>query len=155
MNGIDYRLARLHISWCYRNFIAIPASASNNTNAHKQQAGPNGPENNHDLNYASSTDLGLTWQNSNGKVLARLGCGIDEEERRSIVPTSDGVRVFEIPMGSGILNQEAQCADWEGGFWVLNRERRKGEEKWMVYWRDVEGMLTLFRPLFWWLGVLN
>jgi len=139
INSIDYRLSRLHVSWCYRNFIPIPPSSNN---AHKQQAGPNGPENNYDLNYAYSADLGHTWLSSSGEVLARLGS--EDEEERSILPGKEGARVFEIPMGSGILNQEAQCADWEGGFWVLNREKRGGEEKWIVYWRDVEGM---FRSL--------
>lgn len=80
-------------------------------------------------------------------MLAELGS--EKEEERSILPPAhaaegnEGARVFEIPMGSGILNQEAQCADWEGGFWVLNREKRGSEEKWMVYWRDAEGAWTV------------
>jgi hypothetical protein len=126
---MDYRNGKLHISWCYRNFVAFPESAS--TNAHKQQAGPNGPENNHDLNYAFSDDLGETWKNSDGKTIAAL--------ETSILPGAEGVRVFEIPMGSGILNQEAQTADWEGGFWALNREKVDGKERWAVYRKDVEG----------------
>jgi len=140
---MDYRIGKLHISWCYRNFVAFPKSAP--ANAHKQQAGPNGPENNHDLNYAFSDDLGETWKNSEGKKIAALclrpasGLGMT-----SILPGAEGVRVFEIPMGSGILNQEAQAADWEGGFWALNRENVEGKERWVVYRKDVEGIFMTF-----------
>jgi hypothetical protein len=75
--------------------------------------------------------------NSAGAILARLsGEGVEET---SILP-GNGARVFEIPMGSGILNQEGQCVDSSGGFWVLNREKRGGEEKWMVYYRSGVGL---------------
>lgn len=57
----------------------------------------------------------------------------------TIKPGILGARVFDIPMGSGILNQEAQTADWERGFWVLNREKVDGVEKWIVYHRYLEG----------------
>jgi hypothetical protein len=141
INGFDYRLSRLHVSWCYRNFIAHSAPPG----AHKQQAGPNGPENNCDLNYAFSDDLGETWKSSDGRVLAKIGDKKESGVEETINPGADGARVFEIPTNSGVLNQEAQAADWEGGFWVLNRERiETGEEKWIVYRRDLAGMsLTL------------
>ena len=57
----------------------------------------------------------------------------------SIKTGIEGARVYDIPMGSGILNQEAQTADWEGGFWVLNREKVDGVEQWIVYRRDLKG----------------
>ncbi|KAH8602796.1 hypothetical protein B0O99DRAFT_604336 [Bisporella sp. PMI_857] len=136
INGIDYSLGRLHISWCYRNFVQTDADTP--ANAHKQQAGPNGPENNHDLNYAFSDDLGETWKNSDGATLAVLA----NQDVNTIRPGAYGIRVFEIPMGSGILNQEAQAADWEGGFWVLNRENRSGSQRWVVYHRDPKGSWT-------------
>src|SRR6266536_4926433 len=69
INGLDYRLSRLHVSWCYRNFVPFDPSS----NPHKQQASPNGPENSHDLNYAYSDDLGDTWKGSDGKIMAMIG----------------------------------------------------------------------------------
>ncbi|KAH8676683.1 hypothetical protein BGZ60DRAFT_403127 [Tricladium varicosporioides] len=137
INGIDYRMARLHISWCYRNFVEFPKSA--NANAHKQQAGPNGPENNHDLCYAFSDDRGETWKASDGRELARLEGKLAIGSNTSILPSARGARVFDIPMGSGILNQEGQVADWDGGFWALNREKVDGVERWMVYYRNPTG----------------
>ncbi|KAG4432010.1 hypothetical protein IFR05_012516 [Cadophora sp. M221] len=136
INGIDYRQDKLYISWCYRNFITPPSPVA--ADAHQQQAGPNGPENNFDLNYAFSDDQGVTWKNSQGRVLACMEGG--EGVETTILPGAEGVRVFEIPMGSGILNQEGQGADWNGGFWVLNRERVDGEMAWIVYSRDPEGI---------------
>lgn len=136
-NGLDYRHGKLEVSWCYRNFVEFDTTSK----SHKQQAGPNGPENNHDLNYAFSDDLGETWKNSKGLRIAALGHNINSDLESSIKPDADGVRVFEIPMGSGILNQEAQVADWEGGFWVLNREKVNGEERWIVYRKDFQGMV--------------
>lgn len=144
INGIDYRKSRLHISWCYRNFV--PFLSSVRPNAHKQQAGPNGPENNFDLCYAYSDDLGCTWKSSNGNILAKTGIDDDSHSERTIKPGASGARIYEIPMGSGILNQEAQTADWEGRFLVLNRENRSGEERWMLYCRDEDGIKALIPP---------
>ncbi|KAH7364205.1 hypothetical protein BKA65DRAFT_572478 [Rhexocercosporidium sp. MPI-PUGE-AT-0058] len=135
INGIDYRKDKLHISWCYRAFITPPNPVA--TDAHQQQAGPNGPENNYDLNYAFSNDQGVTWKSSQGRVVARMYGG--EGVETTILPGVEGVRVFEIPMGSGVLNQEGQTVDWEGGFWVLNRERVDGGMVWVVYYRDPRG----------------
>jgi hypothetical protein len=125
------------VSWCYRKFVSFPVSAS--ADAHKQQAGPNGPENNYDLNYAYSDDGGITWKSSNELVVAKLG-NFEEGVPATIKDDVVGARVFEIPMGSGILNQEAQCADWAGGFWALNRERINRQQTWMVYYRDPKGI---------------
>jgi hypothetical protein len=136
INGLDYRQSRIHVSWCYRNFIQFDALAS--PDAHKQQAGPNGPEN----NYAFSDDRGETWKSSDGHVLANLASKGGEGVEVTIKPNADGARVFDIPMHSGILNQEGQAIDWEGGFWALNREKVNGEEKWITYCRDVAGRVT-------------
>ncbi|KAF5878527.1 putative dockerin type 1 protein [Botrytis fragariae] len=106
-------------------------------NAHKQQAGPNGPENNYDLNFAYSEDVGRTWKSSDGTTLAVL----DGKEENTILPQSKA-RVFEIPMGSGILNQEAQAVDRKGNFWVLNRGNSAGEQQWILYHRDCTGFWT-------------
>jgi hypothetical protein len=112
--------------------------------AHKQQAGPNGPENNFDLNYAFSDDFGETWKNSENNVLAKLG-SVDPSVKSSILPSGACARVFEIPMNSGILNQEGQTTDCEGGFWVLNREKVGENERWIVYYRSPKG--RFFRPI--------
>jgi len=80
---------------------------------------------------------------SMGIILAALG---DKEEpgvESSITPDLKGARVFDIPMNSGILNQEGQAADCEGGFWVLNRENGSGQERWILYHRDRTGMMTI------------
>ncbi|QSZ29712.1 hypothetical protein DSL72_004229 [Monilinia vaccinii-corymbosi] len=135
INGLDYRQSRLYMSWCYRNFVPFDLSAG--SDAHKQQAGPNGPENNYDLNFAYSDDVGKTWKSSDGSTLAVL----DGKEENTILPESKA-RVFEIPMGSGILNQEAQAVDWDGGFWVLNRENGMGEQQWILYYRESTGKWT-------------
>jgi hypothetical protein len=140
INGIDYRLSRLHISWCYRNFITFPASSS--PDAHKQQAGPNGPGNNYDLNYAFSDDHGQIWRNTAGRLLADLRGSSDHDVEDTIKPGADGAQIFDIPMHSGILNQESQAADGDGGFWVLNREKVSWLVKWMVYYRDSNGIWT-------------
>lgn len=94
-------MSRLYFSWCYRKFIPFDETSAG-PNAHKQQAGPNGPENNYDLIYASSDDMGKTWKSSDGTTIALL----DGKEENTILPESNA-RIFEIPMGSGILNQEA------------------------------------------------
>lgn len=141
INGIDYRQSRLHISWCYRECIDSSSLAVKGN--HKQQAGPNGPENNRDLMYAYSDDLGETWLSSNGHVLAAIGSKAETGVACSITPSVQEARVFEIPRNSGILNQEAQVADWEGGFWALNREERDGEERWILYHKDSTGTTQL------------
>ena len=71
--------------------------------------------------------------------MALIGSKAEEGIEFTIKPGHDGARVFEIPMGSGILNQEAQTADWIGGFWALNRENAGGAEKWILYHRDLAG----------------
>jgi BNR repeat-containing family member len=146
INGMDYRSSRLHISWCYRNFIVFDRPAG--PRIHSQQAGPNGPENNCDLNYAISDDLGETWRSSDGRVLARIGSNEHANSEKTIKPGAIGARIFEIPAGSGVLNQEAQTVDWEGRFWAINRENRSGEEKWVLYHRDREGTRLAFHLKF-------
>ena len=55
------------------------------------QAGPNGPENNHDLNFASSPDFGKNWLNTWGQPIANVTDGVP------VVPASAGIVVFGIP----------------------------------------------------------
>jgi hypothetical protein len=140
INGIDFRLSRIHVSWCYRNFVEIPSTLETK---HKQHAGPNGPENNKDFYYTYSDDLGETWKSSEGEVMAKLIGNGEDGAPSTIKADTKGAKVFDIPMGSGILNQEAQAPDWLGGFWALNRQRIDGNQTWMVYYRNPEGMLLM------------
>lgn len=127
INGIDCdSQGRLHVTWCYRDFVPATLEQS------RQQAGPNGPENNHDLCYAWSppeadgSGPGLRWFTSSGHDAG-------EAEARPIVPTTPEIVVFPIPKNSGILNQEAQFVDSTGGVHVLNREFVDGFEHWFHY----------------------
>jgi hypothetical protein len=77
-------------------------------------------------------------------VLAKVGSEEGEGFEITIKPNADGARVYQIPLHSGILNQEGQAADWEGGFWALNREQMQGKETWIAYYRDVSGKSIAF-----------
>ncbi|KAK7471035.1 hypothetical protein VKT23_002450 [Stygiomarasmius scandens] len=132
INGLDFdHMGNLHTTWTYRDFI-------NDTGQDVAvQAGPNGPENNHDLNFAYSSDLGFTWHNNWGQLIAEMGVNTSTENPDiPIVPVSAGITMFGIPKFGGILNQEAQTVDGEGRVHVLNRENTTGIEQWYHYWRD-------------------
>ena len=73
--------------------------------------------------------------------MAKLGSR-DGEIETTIKPDAKGARVYEIPMLGGILNQEGQAADWEGGFWALNREKVERKEFWIAYYRDFSGTVS-------------
>lgn len=81
-------------------------------------------------------------------MLAKIGSTEEAGVERTIHPGAKGATVFEIPMDSGILNQEGQGVDLEGGFWALNREKVDGKEKWIVYCRDVAGKAVSRIPEF-------
>lgn len=125
VNGIDYKIGRVHLSWTYRRFIEYEGVYDKSSTAHKTQAGPNGPENNYTLSYMYSDDGGQSWCNSTGQT-------ISEGRDLTVLPTAEGIVVFDLPTQSGILNQEAQAADAIGGFHVLNRENLSGKEEWMI-----------------------
>ncbi|KAF5495865.1 hypothetical protein CGCF413_v009029 [Colletotrichum fructicola] len=129
INGISYANGRVHVSGTYRGFVWYEGVDDPEARLHTVQAGPNGPENNYSLFYVSSDDLGKTFNNSRGERLANLEVG------ETVFPDADGLIVFDIPQNSGILNQEAQAADEDGGFHALNREN----EVWMHYYRSPEG----------------
>ncbi|KAK2027929.1 hypothetical protein LX32DRAFT_416664 [Colletotrichum zoysiae] len=129
INGISYSNGRIHVSGTYRGFVWYEGVDDPEARLHTVQAGPNGPENNHNLFYVSSDDGGKTFNNTKGEQLANLELG------ETVFPDCDGLIVFDIPMNSGILNQEAQAADDNGGFHVLNREN----EVWMHYYRSPQG----------------
>ena len=117
INGIDYLNDTLQVSWTLRETPDVVT--------------------NHDLYYAYSEDIGQTWKNTAGDEIADLSAG------SAITPASDGIRIFEIPQNSGILNQEAQAVHPDGSFHVLNRETTSGEFKWYHYWRSTAGTYNI------------
>ncbi|KAL5514016.1 hypothetical protein ACEPAG_2777 [Sanghuangporus baumii] len=131
INGLDFdSRGALHVSWTYRDYV-------NDTGQDVAvQAGPNGPENNHDMDYAISYDLGRTWRNNWNQTIANLS------EQSPIDPTAAGITIFSIPKYGGILNQEAQTIDQEGRLHVLNRENTTGVERWYHYWRSTAAHWT-------------
>lgn len=135
VHGMDYRSGRLHVSWVYRGFVHYDGWDDPLDTKHKQQAGPNGAENNHNICYAYSDDKGRTWKNGAGSVVADLG------EGETITNDAEGIVAFEIPKGSGLTNQEAQAVDQDGGVHVLNRDTMDGGEcaMWKHYYRSPEG----------------
>ncbi|KAJ3489192.1 hypothetical protein NLI96_g2298 [Meripilus lineatus] len=124
INGLDFDLfGNLHVTWTYRDYV-------NDTGQDVAvQAGPNGPENNHDMDFAFSPDLGLSWLNTWNQPISNVSSG------NPIVPTSPGITIFSIPKYGGILNQESQTVDLEGRVHILNRENTTGLERWYHYWR--------------------
>ncbi|KAK0668190.1 hypothetical protein QBC41DRAFT_394431 [Cercophora samala] len=116
IHGLSYRSGRLHLTWVYRGFVPYDGWDDLADTKHKQQAGPNGAENNHDLCYAYSDDLGKSWGNGQGKVIASSG-----SKSSTIDNQSEGIVAFRIPKGSGLTNQESQVVDLDGGVHVLNR----------------------------------
>ncbi|KXL47143.1 hypothetical protein M433DRAFT_152978 [Acidomyces richmondensis BFW] len=118
INGIDYYQGKIYVSWTYRNFVEDGGPSE-----YSSQAGPNGPENNHDLLFAYSEDYGVTWKDSAGKALDT-----------PIMPSAEGIVAYKIPMHSGILNQEGQTVDMSGNFHVINRENTDGTASWYHYW---------------------
>ncbi|ETW76405.1 lignin expressed protein lep1 [Heterobasidion irregulare TC 32-1] len=131
INGLDFdHKGNLVTTWTYRDYV-------NDTGKNVAvQAGPNGPENNHDMDFATSPDLGRTWLNTWGQPIANTTAG------RPILPGSAGITVFSIPKYGGILNQEAQTVDEEGRVHVLNRENTTGTEQWYHYWRSTTSHWT-------------
>lgn len=135
VHGMDHRNGRLHVSWVYRGFVHYEGWDDPLDTKHKQQAGPNGAENNHNICYAYSDDKGHTWKNGAGQIIAQLKDG------DTITNDAKGIVAFEIPQNSGLTNQEAQAVDQEGGVHVLNRDTIHGgpELMWKHYYRSPSG----------------
>ncbi|PWY66796.1 hypothetical protein BO94DRAFT_561269 [Aspergillus sclerotioniger CBS 115572] len=133
-NGLSYHppTSSLHVTWTNRHFIDYEGANDGASTAHKAQAGPNGPENNEGLYHAYSRDNGVSWYGSDHQPVAilssRPGTGLDSQDGR--------LRAKDIPRNSGIMNQEAQHVDANGGVHVLNRENVNGNETWMHYYRS-------------------
>ena len=131
VHGMDYRNGRFHVTWVYRDFVQYEGWDDPTDTKHKQQAGPNGPENNHDICYAYSDDQGYTWRNGDGDIIASLKDG------ETVTNKSSGIVAFDIPKGRGLTNQESQAIDPKGGVHVLNREyhHSSGDQLWTHYYR--------------------
>ncbi|KAK4129840.1 hypothetical protein N657DRAFT_94334 [Parathielavia appendiculata] len=143
VHGMDYRNGRLHVTWVYRAFVHYDGWDDPLDTKHKQQAGPNGPENNHDICYAYSDDRGYTWRNGAGKVVADLKKG------ETVANDTEGIVALNIPKNSGLSNQEAQAVDQDGGVHVLNRDTTDGGDDgplWKHYYRSPDGIWTQ-RPI--------
>ncbi|KAK7757065.1 hypothetical protein SLS62_001083 [Diatrype stigma] len=133
VHGLHARGGRLHATWVWRGFVAYAGWDDPADTQHKQQAGPNSAENNHDICYAYSDDEGRSWRNGAGEVVA------DSESGSGIQPDSPGIVAFAIPKGSGLINQESQAVDHRGGVHVLNRDSVDGEQRWKHYYRSPDG----------------
>ncbi|OBZ73459.1 hypothetical protein A0H81_06920 [Grifola frondosa] len=79
INGLDFDVnGNLHTTWTYRDYV-------NDTGQDVAvEAGPNGPENNHDMDFAFSPDLGTTWLNNWNQKIANCA------DEQPIVPVSAG-----------------------------------------------------------------
>lgn len=130
VHGMDYRNGRFHVTWVYRGFVHYEGWDDPADVKHKQQAGPNGAENNHNICYAYSDDCGSTWRNSRGDFVASLTDG------NTIRNDSPGIVVFDIAKGHGLTNQESQVIDQHGGVHILNRDTTDGKLFWRHYYRS-------------------
>ena len=130
----------IHLTWTYRSYVPVTLEDS------RQQAGPNGPENNHDLYYAWSpfeVDVGDSmggpgkrWFDGRGELVGIAGPSVIDvkaDRLRPVLPTCSGILAWRTSPGNkGITNQESQAVDGEGGVHVLNREEVDGVERWWV-----------------------
>ncbi|KAI0877185.1 hypothetical protein GGS24DRAFT_488046 [Hypoxylon argillaceum] len=122
----------LHATWVYREFVPYDGWDDPLDTKHKAQAGPNAATNNRDICHAWSADGGARWHtgprgSGDAVIVADLARG------ESILPSSPGVVAFAIPKGSGLMNQEAQAVDRDGGVHVLNRDSLDPDS--VVRWR--------------------
>lgn len=148
VNGMTSRDGVLYVTWVYRGFVEYPGWDDPLDTKHKQQAGPNGAENNHNICYAYSDADGYVWKNGCGEVIADLRdpakfpTGVRGKER-TIKNDCSGMAAFDIPKGKGLMNQEAQAVDQEGGVHVLNRDMMNegGTYLWKHYYRSPDGKL--------------
>ncbi|UQC87580.1 uncharacterized protein CLUP02_13097 [Colletotrichum lupini] len=101
VHGMDYRDGKLHITWVFRGFVHYDGWDDPLDTKHKQQAGPNGADNNYNICYAYSDDGGYTWKNGHDKTIALLRDG------GSITPDCPGLVAFDIPKGRGQWTQHA------------------------------------------------
>lgn len=90
--GLVLRNDRLHLTWCWRD---TPVASTC-----------------HDLCYACSDDVGRTWLNNDGQVIAEWGS-------RFITADSPRVSVWPIPAGKRYINNGSMTVDTTGRVHVL------------------------------------
>jgi len=118
----DYARNRLHLSWAWREDFAIATNCG--------------------IAYAYSDDVGRTWRNSAGAVIAKPG--------ELVRVDSPGVQVWDVGPEWGLDNQDGQAVDGLGRPHVLvwhlrepdatedNRDASKS--RYYHYWRDDDGV---------------
>lgn len=79
----------------------------------------NGPYPNHDLNYAYSTDGGVTWYNNAGQKVA------DATTNDMILISDPGLVVHSIDLKQSLYNQQTQTVDQQGGVHTVIVYRRQ------------------------------
>lgn len=84
----------------------------------------NGAYGNHDLNYASSADGGVTWRNNSGIQIA------DTAANDMILIGDDGLVVQSLDVRQSLYNQQSQAVDPAGGMHtvVVHRRQEAGYE---------------------------
>ncbi|GGF63918.1 BNR-4 repeat-containing protein [Wenyingzhuangia marina] len=93
INGIHYDSnGRLHVSWIWR--------------------GTPDAQTNHDVYYAYSDDDGRTWYNSDGVKVGTAGSD-------PMVQSRPGLKIWDIGTNRGLINQESQAVDSNGGIHIL------------------------------------
>ena len=158
---------KIHITWVWRGFVPYEGWDDPLDTKHKQQAGPNGMENNHDVCYVYCEDgRGEVWRNNQGSVVADLSMERQDGEidgdgsgggdgdghgtnglGQTVRNDSEGIVVWKVGKGMGLMNQEAQAVDWDGGVHVLNRdwEGEGGRYEWKHYYREPGGESNVLR----------
>lgn len=86
---------------------------------------------NHDFYFAYSTNAGVTWRQTNGQAV-----------QLPITPSTSGIKVYNIPQNSQIINQEAQTADDKGRFHALMRDNSTGTARFFHYMRASNGQFV-------------
>ncbi|KAA1261787.1 hypothetical protein LF1_43470 [Rubripirellula obstinata] len=92
--GIQFHKGRLHITWCWRD---TPDSTTS-----------------HDLCYAYSDDLGVTWRNNDGAMVAKRGTHF-------ITADTPGITAMKIQSGNKYRNGGSMAVDQNGRVHVLAR----------------------------------
>jgi len=129
---------RLHVTWVYREKGRSWAS-------------------NHDLHYAYSDDLGITWMNNDGEKIADLS------QQDAIQIDDPGIVVREIPVYSWLMNQCGMVLDSKNqphvALYKLTDTFKpeklehdppddvKARLKFFHYWRDTNGQWHSSGPL--------
>lgn len=99
LNGLDFDAGgAMHITWTYR-----------------EGAGTS----NHDICYAYSTDLGVTWRNNAGALIANTA----QNQRISLA--SPGILVKRKDMRQLLINQQTQCVTPDGRLHMMMLHRRE------------------------------